>query len=87
MKKRLSKSDWIALSVFLLVLILIAAWTIDVSVSALLSGGILTNGFFVNNPAKMYHIGLYIIILVSFSNFLILLHVTIKDPEKKVGKN
>ncbi len=87
MKKRLSKSDWIALSVFLLVLILIATWTIDVSVSALLSGGILTNGFFVNNPAKMYHIGLYIIIIVSFSNFLILLHVTIKDTEQKVEEN
>lgn len=87
MKKRFRTSDWIAISVFLLVLILIAAWTIDVSVSALLSGGFLTNGFFVNNPAKMYHVGLYIIILVSFSNFLILLHITTKDSEKKVEKN
>ena len=83
MKKRLTKSDWIALSVFFIVLILIATWTIDVSVSALLSGGYLTNGFFVNSPAKMYHVGLYIIILVSFSNFLVLLHVTMTYSEKK----
>lgn len=87
MKKRLSNSDWIALSVFFLVLILLAAWTIDISVSALLSGGFLTNGFFVNNPTKMYHVGLYIIILVSFSNFLILLHITIRDSEKKADEN
>jgi len=87
MKKHISSSDWIAISVFLLVLILISAWTIDISVSALLSGGILTNGFFVNNPAKMYHVGLYIIILVSFSNFLIFLHLTIRKSEKKVDEN
>ena len=83
MNKRLTKSDWIAISVFLVVITLIATWTIDVSVSALLTGGILTNGFFLNSPAKMYHIGLYLIIIVSFSNFLILLHVTSTYSRKK----
>jgi hypothetical protein len=83
MNKHLTKYDWIALSVFLVVLTLIAAWTIDVSVSALLTGGILTNGFIFNSPAKMYHISLYIIIIVSFSNFLILLHITSTYSKKK----
>ena len=87
MKKRFSKYDWIACSVFLVVLALIATWTIDVSVSALLARGYLSNGFFVNNPAQMYHVGLYIIILVCFSNFLILLHVASTYTEKKSENN
>ena len=87
MKKHLTKYDWIACSVFLVVLTLIATWTIDVAVSALLAQGYLTNGFFINNPAQMYHIGLYIIILVSFSNFLILLHIASTHTEKKSENN
>ena len=87
MKKRLTKYDWIAFSVFLVVLTLIATWTIDVSVSALLARGYLTNGFFINNPAQMFHIGLYIIILVSFSNFLIVLHIASTYNEKKSENN
>jgi hypothetical protein len=83
MSKRLSNSDWIAISVFLVVITLLSTWTIDVSVSALLSEGILFNGFFVNSPAKMYHFGLYLIILVCFFNFLILLHVISRQPDKK----
>ena len=74
----LETSDWIALSGFLLVLTLIALWCLDVSVSALINQGYLTNGFLFSDPYKLYHVSLYMVILVAFSNFLIFLHVTIK---------
>lgn len=41
------------------VLILLGLWKIDISVSALLTGGVPTNGFAKFNPIKMYHIGLW----------------------------
>ncbi|MBS3749492.1 MAG: hypothetical protein KGY67_07330 [Candidatus Thermoplasmatota archaeon] len=83
--KNLDKSDWIAISAFLLTILLLALWSIDVSVSALLANGFVSNGFFLNDPTKVYHIGLYIIILVQFANFLIILHITsiTKDDSKK----
>jgi len=83
--KNLDKSDWIAISAFLLTILLLALWSIDVSVSALLANGVVSNGFFLNNPTKVYHIGLYLIILVQFANFLIILHITsiTKNDSKK----
>ncbi|MBS3802900.1 MAG: hypothetical protein KGY65_09160 [Candidatus Thermoplasmatota archaeon] len=83
--KNLDKSDWIAISAFLLTILLLALWSIDVSVSALLANGFVSNGFFLNDPTQVYHIGLYIIILVQFANFLIILHITsiTKDDSKK----
>ncbi len=83
--KKIDKSDWIAISAFLLTILLLALWSIDVSVSALLSNGIVSNGFFLNNPTKVYHMGLYIVILVQFANFLIILHIisTTKNDSKK----
>jgi hypothetical protein len=85
--KYLTKTDWIAISVFFLVITLIALWAIDVSVSALLSNGYLTNGFIINDPAKIYHIGLYLIILVQFANFLVFLNIVStnyrKNPDDK----
>ncbi|MDG6219047.1 MAG: hypothetical protein QCI00_06365 [Candidatus Thermoplasmatota archaeon] len=80
--KNITKSDWIAISAFLLTLTLIALWAIDVSVSALLSSGFLSNGFFLNDSTKVYHLGLYIVILVQFANFLILLHIVSASKTK-----
>ena len=67
----IKKSDWVAISGFLLLLTAIALWSVDVSVSALLSGGHLTNGFSISDPFKLYHIGLYIVILVAFISLFI----------------
>ena len=87
--KLMKKSDWVAISAFLLVLTVISLWCIDISISAMLSGGYLTNGFSISDPFKQYHVGLYIIILATFSNFLIILHIILKDPvhteEKAIG--
>jgi len=52
----------------------------------MLSGGYLTNGFTISDPFRQYHIGLYTIILATFSNFLIILHIILKDSVHKEEK-
>ena len=79
--KSIDKSDWIVISGFLLAMTIIALWCLDVSVSAIVSGGYLTNGFFISNPYKFYHIGLYLLVLMGFSNFLVTVHVLSKRKE------
>lgn len=85
--KNLKKSDWIAISGFFLVITFLSLWAIDISVSALISNGYLTNGFFNSDPTIIYHVGLYIISLTCFSNFLIITHLlhkaNIGQSEKK----
>jgi len=76
--KLMKKSDWVAISAFLLVLTVISLWCVD--------GGYLTNGFAIADPFKQYHVGLYIIILATFSNFLIILHIILRDSSHKEEK-
>ena len=85
----MDKSDWIAISGFLLVITIMALWCLDMSVSAIVSDGYLTNGFLISNPYKFYHIGLYLLVIMGFSNFLIIVHVLSKRPvgKKKMEKN
>jgi len=85
--KLMNKSDWVAISAFLLVLTVMSLWCVDISISAMLSGGYLTNGFSISDPFKQYHVGLYIIILATFSNFLIILHIILKESVHKEEKN
>lgn len=42
-------------------LIVLGLWSVDISVSALLTKGILTNGFWVFSPMQVYHMGIYLI--------------------------
>jgi len=84
--KLMKKSDWVAISSFLLVLTIISLWCVDISISAMLSGGYLTNGFAIADPFKQYHVGLYMIILATFSNFLIILHIILRDSSHKEEK-
>ncbi len=80
-------SNWIAVSGFLLAVTIIASWGIDISITALTNNGVLTNGFFLSNPMKVYHVCLYMIIVFSFSHFLLTLHISFKlhhrESEKK----
>jgi len=85
--KQLKQSDWIAISGFFLVITFLALWAIDVSVSALLSEGYLTNGFFNSNPTRIYHIGLYLISLTCFSNFLVVIHLIFQSRNKSLDEN
>ena len=76
---KLKNSNIIAIATFLLAMQIIALWCIDISVSAFLNGGILSNGFFFTDPMIAYHIGLYIIILTSFGWMLLLTQLFVKD--------
>ena len=69
--------DWekIAIEVIAIIVIIViqmmALWTLDVSVGALLTGKqgeitiILTNGFTHSDPMQMYHLSLYMIIVTT----------------------
>ena len=61
----------LVLGVTFLFCLLVGAWCVDISVSAMNMGGILTNGNFVVEPVKAYHYGLYTVLLSGF--FLTLL--------------
>lgn len=79
MKRKLKRSDWIAIVLVLVVIDVLCLWSVDISVSALLSGGIVTNGFRTSDPMISYHIGLYGSILSTITLSLICVHKIIKD--------
>lgn len=56
---------YVALTCVCCILIILGLWTIDISTTALLSDLIMTNGFYTMNPAVMYHIGIYLVVLCS----------------------
>ncbi|HEC89983.1 MAG TPA: hypothetical protein ENI44_05330 [Thermoplasmatales archaeon] len=81
-------SNLIVISGFILATIIIASWGIDIAVTALSNGGVLTNGFFLSDPLKIYHLCLYLIIIFSFSNFIIIVHIILKShSERSVKQN
>ena len=80
---KLGRSDTIAICGFLIVIGMLAMWCIDISVSALLSGGVLFNGTFFSDPMLMYHVALYLLVFVIFLFFLITVHSVVKDDDKK----
>ena len=92
MKKiKLQTGDWVLLGIFFLIINIICAWLIDISVAAMIAiaqgaDAILTNGFALSDPVKMYHIGLYGIILSTFCLIMIIVHVYI-DRQKSVTKD
>ena len=79
--RKLKKSDWIAIAGAILFVNVLTLWCVDISVSALINNGILTNGFFLNDPARAYHIGLYTNGLLNFLIFMIVVHIIMKGEE------
>lgn len=49
-----------SMAVVSIFLITTGIWIIDISLAALLNDLVLTNGFAINDPMQMYHIGLYL---------------------------
>ena len=73
MKKiKLDGVSYLYLGAFCVLLTMLALWCVDISVSALLAGGVVSNGFAVRNPMVTYHIGLYIVVLINFFMVMIL---------------
>lgn len=71
----------ILISIFCIIMVMMSLWLVDISVTGLLAGkgSVLTNGFIVSTPMKMYHLGLYSIIV--FSTILTMLVVYVRRKE------
>ncbi len=76
MNLKVDGPSYVYITIFCVMMTLIALWAIDISVSALLSGqeAILTNGFTIRQPMVIYHVGLYIVILINFFMSMILVN-------------
>jgi len=70
---KISKGDWIAIVVFIVILQMLSFWCIDISVSALISGGKVVSAFMSMSPDVSYHLGVYL----SIGNFAFLLLITV----------
>ena len=75
-------SDLVLISIFMYALQMLSMWSIDVSVAAMINNGQVTNGFFTNNPLISYHIGIYILLIASFAQILLIMHISQKEKEK-----
>lgn len=71
---KISRYDWILIAVFFTAINLIFLWGIDISVSAMIVNGVVTNGFIERNPAVIYHICLYGEILINIGLVFVLVH-------------
>ena len=94
--KRLHLEDWEKVAIELIALMVIiviqmmALWTLDISVTALLTGQqagmgfILTNGFAINDPMQMYHLSIYMIIttMILLSGVSIFYALRLFKPNK-----
>lgn len=84
MNYKLGKEDWILILITCIILQCIFLWCIDISVSALINQGYVTNGFFIGDPAKSYHIGLYGSLLNPVVMVFLLVHYVMNKKEMKV---
>ena len=80
-------SDTVAITGFLLLLGMLALWCIDISVSAIINGGVVYNGIFFGDPFLTYHLGLYLLVFVIFILFLFIVHILVKDNEPQTPSN
>jgi len=87
--KPLKKDEWVAIIVLILVFQILALWCIDVSIPAIVINAVkdvmgdnqyafLTNGFVQQNPTTMYHIALFWLVISSFCEALIVLHLILR---------
>jgi hypothetical protein len=65
----MKKGNWFCVVVFMVVLQMLFFWSIDISVSALINYGVVTNGLF------SYHIALYGAILNTVAQIIIIIHL------------
>ena len=61
--------------------IVLTAWSIDLSVTAMVWGKPLTNGWITRNPQIVYHVALYCQLIYNFLITIALLLMIVKDKE------
>lgn len=87
MRIKMGKGSWIAVLIFLTIVFMVALWTVDVSVSAMnVSSGLsgeakLTNGFWVREPVKMYHLGLWMAVASFFTTVMVAVKMIVGEDE------
>jgi hypothetical protein len=68
-------------AIALLIVIMTSIWTIDIAVSAMIiqpdttTNISLTNGFFIRDPMKAYHMGLWGVIMGTFLFVMLMMYV------------
>ena len=79
MKKTTRNQKFALITMVLIFFFMLGMWTIDVSVSASISGlqtgskFVMTNGFWELNPILTYHVGIYIVILTFIIQMMLLI--------------
>ena len=79
---KLDRTEAVFVIVTLLIINLLCMWCLDVSTSAMLSGGVLVNAYMISNPVVMYHLSLYVVLGIS----VLLVFICIYYIMKGVGK-
>lgn len=70
-KQSMENHNWFLFVITCLIMIILACWCVDISVSAMLTGGTLTNGWSTRNPMLMYHMAMYtIVIFIAVLSFI-----------------
>lgn len=80
---QIGKGDWICIILTLIILQTLFLWCVDMSTSAIINNGIVTNGFIINDPVKTFHIGLYGALLIPIAISFILVHHIMSRNELK----
>jgi len=76
------KSNLLAIAIFVLAVQLIMLWAVDITTSAMLNNAFVTNGFFIGNPLITYHLALYMLIILSFLQTIIVVHILVRDKDE-----
>ena len=63
---------------------MIFLWCVDISVSAMINEGLVTNGFMFNSPMITYHIGLWGAVIIPVAMSFMLVHHILKEEKKEV---
>jgi hypothetical protein len=83
LKLEMGKGDWICIILALIILQTLFLWCIDISTSAIINNGIVTNGFIANDPMITFHLGLYGALLVPIAISFIFVHLVMNRTELK----
>lgn len=79
----MKRTDWILAYLFAMFMFMAFVWNLDIAVSAMLSGGFMTNGFWISSPMQFYHISLYGMTVVFFTALMFALHHMNIDREER----
>lgn len=91
-KKQMNTWQIIALEltafIWLVIVQTLALWTIDISISAIMTEAMLghtimlTNGFSMRDPLQMYHVGIYLVVMTTFMMAILMVFCALRTYKK-----